>query len=403
MKIREKYRNLNKWIRAAIMILLLAAFCASAFFIDAVRRDPNFFVRHFSGSLKLNKTKELSFRSDKKYLIGGGSFPVLAFRPEESGEYTITISDIKCDDSVYLKLMVMDRELSDYISEDNSDDPGSDLSGTALFSADTVYYVVIDAGDTEDRESFEGSFNITAAEAAEDEAPPEISAGETVRIKVSEDSRSAVVFRPEESAFYRFDTMLAGASDGGGFSGIASVTDENGKAQDLYESICYLEEGTEYQVWVDTEETKSLTTEVDVSCLKVGTETMKGGEKISIAGESVIEYTASASGPLAVWSVSDGDPHATVYDESGTPVSTDNDSGEAFSGNAKDLALVLNAVKGSRYFIYVGGDFSGCEINSGTYTGDGTSLGPDTVDAASEDESAEAETTEAESKEAENQ
>ena len=393
MKIKERYRKLNKWIRAGIIVLLLAGFSSAMFFIAAVKNDPNFFMRHFSGRLKLNETKELTFKSDKKYHGGRSNFPVLCFRPEESGEYTITISDIKSDEGVYLKLIVMDAEMSDLISEDNSDDPGSDLSGTALFSSDTMYYVVIEADTSEEKESFEGSFSLTASEAVHDDGPPEIAAGETVRVEVTDDSMYALVFRPEETGFDRFDTMIVKASDEGGFSGVGSVTDENGKEQKQFEGISRLTEGKVYYIGVDTEETKDAkkAVEVDVSCKKIGQVTDEDGGKISISDETVIVYTASSSDPAAIWSVSDGDPRATVYDQNGTPVSMDNDSGEPFSGNAKDFALVLDPEKGARYYIYVGGEFSSCEISTGEYTGDGTSLGPDTV-TVSDQENEEAET-----------
>ena len=51
----------------------------------------------------------------------------------------------------------------------------------------------------------------------------------------------------------------------------------------------------------------------------------------------------------------------------------------------------MDPEKGVKYYIYVGGEFTSCEINTGEYTGDGTSLGPDTV-AVSAQESAETET-----------
>ena len=68
-----------------------------------------------------------------------------------------------------------------------------------------------------------------------------------------------------------------------------------------------------------------------------------------------------------------------MYDQGGFPAGSDNDSGEAFSGNAKDLALVFEAEKGKRYRIFVSGEFSACKIGTALYTGDGTSLGPDSI------------------------
>ena len=239
MKIKEKYRNLNRWIRAAIILALLALFCGGSVFVAAFKNDPNFAMMHFHGKLKLNETKALTYSSDKKGIGRRRSgFPVLYFEPEKNGEYTFTLSDIKSEEGVYLKLMVMDEELSDYINEDNSSagDDGNGqqtdtLSGTALLNADTGYYVVVEAGETTVHESYEGSFNITVTEAEEDKGLPEITAGATVRIPVNADSRSGVMFRPEEEGFYRFATMIA--DDPSGFSSVSAVTTEEGENIDV--------------------------------------------------------------------------------------------------------------------------------------------------------------------------
>ena len=377
----------NKWLRVIISLVLLAVLCGVSFVIDAVRHDPNFVIRHFAVKLAQDKTIEISYSSDKKYQGGRMYVRAMYFVPEESGEYTFTLSDIRSDQGVYLKLIVMDKELSDYVSIDNqpdkagsgSEEEGNTLSGTALLNSGSTYYVCVDVEDTLESGDFAGSFAVTVSAAVQDDGPPEVAAGDKVRISVSPESQSCALFKPDVSSFYRFDTMTVGAMKDSVSSEVEAVKDSKGADIDLYGGICCLEAGEEYSVWIECDNAENKSAEVDVSCTALELIDADKYGTIGISSETLIRYMASAADPVAVWSVSDGDPRAEVYDRNGIPVSMDNDSGEAFSGNVHDFALVFYPDKGGSYYIYIGGEFDEGELSMAPYIGDGSSLGYDSV------------------------
>lgn len=146
------------------------------------------------------------------------------------------------------------------------------------------------------------------------------------------------------------------------------------------------EVGKTYYVWVGVDETTRKSSEVELSCRKMDSETASGLCSIEINGETVIVYTAEANMPLMISSSSDGDPNVVMYDNEGFMLRKDDDSGGVVSGNPKDFALGFNAEKGKTYRICINGEFTKCTVTVQEYKGDGTE--PDSG-AAAENEEAE--------------
>ena len=396
-----------EWI---IVIAVLALLCIGAYVIDSIRHDPVFMLKMSSIELNADETVEITYSSDKSYLDGRTFIPVMHFSPDETKEYTFIVSDIDNsydddkdnandndkgsddDRDACLILNVIDEDFADYITVGADDDQGDSdkagiqnvLSGTALLNADKDYYVIVEAAGISELSEFAGSFSITVAEAKKQEQPPVLEEGESVRISAGRNDQKAVLFIPDETGYYRFDSTIAGRKTGYGNSEITSVTDEDGGETDLHGGICHLESGKNYYVWVGIDDMDVDELDVLVSCSSVEHTDAEGRMTVNVSDDAVIEYTALSDIPIAVWSVSDGDPYARVFDMEGFPVNTDNDSGGSFSDNEHDFALVLVPEQGKKYIIFVGGSFDNCEVNIADYIGDGTSLGPDTVFADSD-------------------
>ena len=133
-----------------------------------------------------------------------------------------------------------------------------------------------------------------------------------------------------------------------------------------------MEKGKKYYVWAGVNETTRKSSEVELSCRKMGSGAAGGLCSIEINGETVIEYTAEANMPLMISSSSDGDPDVVMYDSDGFMLRKDSDSGGVVSGNPKDFALGFHAEKGKVYRICINGEFTQCTVTVQEYKGDGT-------------------------------
>ena len=382
-------KSKQKKIKTTVMVLiigavLIAALYAGSFAVDRIMHDPNFEMRYLSKTIKLDETKKVSYESSLLYPGNTVHIPILCFKPAESASYTVTISNIQSEKGVYLKLSVMDSKLTDFVYADNiprgkdkNDDPV--ISGSAHLSKGKKYYIVTDAGGKLKNGSISGTFDITVSKTPEDDGPDEIKEGETVSVTIEPNENTSLSFTPETDGYYRFESVITGKRAVAGFSGIGSISSASGEEIGEFGGIAYLEAGTEYYVVINTDEAENRIVKAAVSCTEVGQQTAEDHCTLDITGETVIEYTAGSTELTAVWSESEGDPYAVVYDAQGVPVGTDNSSGEAFSGNKKDFALVFQAKNHKKYHIFVGGKSDACKISISSYTGDGTTLDPDSV------------------------
>ncbi len=363
-----------------VISVLLIVITAALMLYDAVRTDPNFILKKTTIVLSEGKTESITFGNSRKFITGRSRVPVFSFIPDETAEYDFEITDISSDADVFLTMNVTDRHLTDYIAADNADDPASDVTGTAYLTEGTRCFIVIDPVCADEDKKYKGSFSITITKAAEEMPPAEITLDEAAVITVNADEQTAAVFRPEETGYYRFVSEVVSANEKSAYSGITSVTSSDSKEVKVTEGICDLEEGKEYYIWVTTEEASGKTADVKVSCKRIDIMKAEKPGSFPIVRDTIIQFKATETIPLAVYSESDGDITATAYDSNRFPVSSDDDSGELISGNPKDFALVFQAQEKNVYWIFAEGSFTDCRIVITRYTGDGTSIGPQDIE-----------------------
>ena len=339
-------------------------------------------MKHSLRNLTLDESKDIKYTYKSETVINRRPVHVYKFKPEESASYTFTISDIKCEsESADLVLNVMDQDMADCMQLDtyySYDEAEGSASDSVLLSRKNTYYVIVDVIPGIEDEKFKGSFKLTVTKTPEEEKDPELTCEEPVVIKAGANENGGVIFKPAEEGFYKFETTIVTQTETG-FSDISSVTSSDGKEVELYEGIGYLYSGTEYNVMVSVDDIKAKNTDVKVSCRLINSMIAESNADIETQDESIVYYTADRSGQLVIYTSSDGDPKASVYDENGYPVGNDDNSGAVLSDNEKDYAIVLNAEKGKHYYIYTSGKFSTCTIKFGLYTGDGTSFTPDDI------------------------
>ena len=395
----------RKIIKLLIFFILLCLLIFGLWLYDTVRNDPNYLIKKSSSvlyELHEDQPKKVSFTYKSSGLLGKMSKPVFSFKPSESAEYTFSVTDISTEDDVYMQLDVMNGKLTNYLVSDNFESGDrTTVSGSAYLTEGTECMVIVQPVTKEEKDSFSASYTLTVSKAAEDIEPAEVTLDEKATVTVGKDEQVSVLFRPGETGYYRFASRIVSKDDSSGSSDIMSITSSDGKEIKTYEGICILEEDKDYYVWVSADEIKGKSTDVRVSCKKIESLTAEDKGAYSIAGETIIEYKADADTPLAIYSVSDGNTKASVYDSKGFPVSSDDDSGESLSGNEKDFAIVIQPQSGKKYYIYVGGKFTDSMVYITDYIGDGTSIGPEDILPVGPAETADDENPETEQSDAE--
>ncbi|MBR2546889.1 MAG: hypothetical protein IKF07_01675 [Eubacterium sp.] len=386
MQKAEKKRIIHL-VRGLIIISVVSGVLyAASFAIDMIRSDPNFEIKHTTKTIKTDETIRIKYKSSRRFVGNRTYIPAICFKPKESSSYTFTISDIKSDKGVYLKVNVMDSKLSGYVYDDNiprgkkgRKKADKDLTGSALLNKGKKYYIIVDIVQEAEHGKFSGSFDLTVTKTPKEDGPQEIKVAEKVRVEVEPNENASVLFTPDESGYYRFESVITGKRAVAGFSGIASVISDAGDEKEVFGGISYLDSGTDYYVTINTDDTENRKIKADISCTRLQLIQTDAHGTVDITGETLIEYTAPYSETAALWSESDGDPQAVVYDRQSVPLNSDNNSGKEFSGNKSDFALIFQTEKFNKYRIFIGGTFDSCKVSIGCYTGDGSTLGPEDV------------------------
>ena len=384
--------------RRKIIVILgvtAAVFITALVLVSCLGRaaDPNKVIRKLAKEMVEGEEYGGDFKRSPDWMGEAACMTVYSFTPEESAEYTFTAKGTALSDNVEMEFYVVDEAMSELIKGDNyggdeeAPAQSDSMEGTGFLTKGQKYYVVVEAfsEDSSGLESFKDSFRISVAKAG-DGAPEEIKAGGKVRLRLNKDQQACAVFIPEESAFYDFDTEIVSKDAATGFSSIYSIADEDGTAPVVTDGICPMEAGRTYYIWVGVDETTKKSSEVELSCTMMASETAEGICTIEVSGKTVIEYTADANAPLMISSSSDGDPKVVMYDSEGFLLREDDNSGAAVSDNPLEFALGFNAERNKVYRICVDGDFTQCKVIIQVYKGDGTS--PDSVDDAENGEDA---------------
>ena len=386
-----KINKTVKIILAVLAALIIIAIVVVAFLVHI--GDPNRMLKNYATEVTEGEEYPGKFKNVLKMdrvVICMTSFK---FTPEESAEYTFAANGEAISNSVGMDMFVMDEDLSELFEAANYGDddeaPESDsMEGTTFLTKGQLYYVTVDvfSDDAAGMDAFKESFRFSVSKAGDGE-PEELKTGESIRLKLNKDQQACAMFKPEETSFYNFDTSIVSKDANAGFSSIYDITGEDQTSMIVTDGVCFMEKGKTYYVWVGVDETTRKSSEVELSCRKMGAEAAGGLCSIEINGETVIEYTAEANMPLMISSTSDGDPNAVMYDSEGFMLRKDDDSGGIVSGNPHDFALGFNAEKGKTYRICVNGEFTQCTVNIQEYKGDGTE--PDSGAAAEADDGTE--------------
>ena len=371
-----KMRKIIKTILAVLAVIIIAVAAIAACAARVV--DPNKLLKKYAPEIVAGEEYGADFQWKPDYMGESACMTALRFTPDESAEYTFTASCTE-DKKVEIDMYVLDESLSELLAADNygSDemsDAVSDIAeGTVFLTSGRLYYVVVEGYSEDEKalDSFKGSFRFSVNKAG-DGAPAEVKAGESVTLKLNRDQQACAMFVPEETAFYDFDTGIVSRDASAGFSSIYDITSEDQTSLVVTDGICYMEAGKTYYIWVAVDETTKKSSEVELSCSRMESETASGICSIEVSGKTVIEYTADANVPLMISSSSDGDPDVVMYDSDGFMLRKDDDSGGPVSGNPQDFALGFNAEKRKVYRICVDGEFTQCTVIIQVYRGDGS-------------------------------
>lgn len=357
------YIAMKKYLIIAVLIGVLAG--AGLFVYLQLMSAQAFIVKRTASEITVDEPQELSFSYGKRDDIK--RLNAFRFVPEESGEYRFTVTDIVNDSTAGMGLYVMNGDLTDYLVMDNysAEETGGvpeDLEGDAFLEKGQKCYILTVVIGSENTGTFEGSARVSVTPRPEEE-PEELKENDKIKLNIEADSQSCAVFRPSESAYYRFDTIITTADASMGFSSVTSVTSDDEMKIPLTEGIAWLEEGRTYHIWAEVSETGGGTSDVVLSCRRMETLQASGTCELEIEEESLIEYQAESDGYLVVYSVSGGNPAGLIYENPGITIRTDdNNSQKLFSDNGKDFAMVFRSSKDSNYRIGVYGKIRKCKV-----------------------------------------
>lgn len=372
-------------IRFLIALVVMLAIIAAVVFV-VLSRQHNLLTKLTAKDIAEDQTVDVDFwreaiiwDSDNGTGFSGNKIPVFKFTPAESDQYSISITEIESDEPVNVLMSSMNRDFEDYASVENydndSDTATDNCTADVTLQAGHECFIMIDVAPSDSSvERCSGSFKLTVKKAPEEEKLPEIVVGESVTVKVGRQVQSAAMFMPPKTGYYRFNTSIDPKLKSTGYSMISSVTTQGRKSIGVTDGICFLEEGKEYFIWVSVYETNRKKTPVMLSCIGMDTVTVNEKGKVHITGNTVIEYRPEKKGNIAVYSVSEGDPKALIYEQESFPLRTDDDTDASLSANPNDFAVAFTAGPSNLYRICIFGDPGECDIVITDYIGDGSTL-----------------------------
>lgn len=303
-----------KTILKIILIIIAILVVALIVMYNIYRKDPNILLTHFTKQLKLNEAKDISFKYDSSKVISRRKIiPVFMFDPEDDSPYKFTISNIETDENVHLSMNVCDIDLNDYISTEQVDENGN-LTGTEYFSAGTKCFIIVSPVSLDETEKYSGSFTIEVTKSTEDELT-KAKVAESVYLTLRQDEKTSLMFTPPETGFYRFTPSIESKGEESGYAYVDSIKTGNNKEVKQSGGICWLEKDQFYYIWISTNDLSNLTANVSVICEKMDTINVDSPASNKITNDTIIVFKAPEDGNYAVYSQSDGNTDAAVYDE----------------------------------------------------------------------------------------
>ena len=372
---------MNKRIRIAIAVLLIAAAAGTALYLY-LDKYTNVIEKLTAVEIKEGQADSISFHYKGEDVLRIKS---RCFVPEESGEYLFTVSDIDAGNAA-VGLYVANEDFTEYMIAENyipGEDDEKEISASTYLQKGAKCYIstVLISMEDETATPFDGSFSLMVSKKPEYTEPPLLTPEEDALLVIKPEDRACARFIPEETGYYRFDTSIVSDDASTGFSSISSIISPDNLKTQITEGISYLETGKEYYIWVTVHETTGGESDVSLSVKPMNLLKISGACEITLTEDTMLEYHAEGSDYMAVYSASDGNPNALIYEKAGFAVRTDEDGEDSLSDNEKDFAMVFSQKDGSNYCIGVYGDLgTGCKVTIVPYTGDGSSLTLDDVD-----------------------
>ena len=356
------------------LIILLTAFAvlaAGAAAYSRLVKDPNFIIKHSSKRISEDNPVKVSYDLGHLIYLTDKRLPVYIFTPSEDSEYTFTLTDIRSDTDDALIISVTDRSFSDYMTANNlsGEDEAAEgiVEGKAFLRKGRRYYIFTDASSDGERRH-KGSFVMTVT-GTEEAEPPEISMDQKVKLRIGAGEQADIRFVPPETGYYRFDSRIVSGSGSAGFSSVVGASAaQDDTALPVTDGICWMEEGVEYYLQVSVDEISARSAEAEVRCSSIGSVSLDDEGSVVLESDAMIIYTAGKTGRMVIYSESDGDPEADVYDGDGFELRSDDDSGKEFDGGKKDFAVMIDVEKGQTYHIFVHGSFGKCDVKAMSYT-----------------------------------
>lgn len=383
----------KKYLIIAVLIAALAG--AGVFACLRLLNDPEFVVKRTATEIREDEPQELSFSYGKRDDIK--RLPAFWFIPEKSGEYRFSVTDIVNDSTASMGLYVANEDFTDYLVLDNyaAEETGGipeDLTGDTFLEKGQKCYVMTVVIGGADTGAFDGSVRVNVS-LRPDEEPEELKVNDKVTLSIKADGQSCALFRPEESAYYRFRTMITTDDASMGFSSVAYISSDDEIRIPVTEGIAWLEADRDYHIWAEVSETGGGTSKVVLSCRRMETMQASGTCELEIGDSTLIEYQAEEDGYFAVYSVSKGNPAGLIYEKPGFVLRADNNNAQKlFSENGKDFAMVFRSEKGHNYSIGVYGVIRKCKIVVEPYVTEE----PETEETEAGEEETEGEVTEGE-------
>ena len=329
-------------------------------------------------SVNIGETQSISFRYSSLEDVNETTCD-LTFTPEESGMYTISVSDLNGSDNVFVTTEVTDAQNyfgnastaeHRYTDEDESNLPYDLFDGSSckvFLSGGNTYNISMTADilESEDSDTYEaedptvefsGSYNLTVSgETDLSDLVPEAAEGEEKTLAVSEGDAGCFCFTPEKTGTYRIDL-----SSNGTLGDILILKDMK-DAVSFNGELCDLEAGEKYYFITSLSEGSDTGADAEIRFTASGLESEDLGtdEPVTVTGDTSINYTATDDG-MQIIKVEGGTvEQITVFDQNGDTIA------------AGDGDVVFETQKNEKYRILCTGCNGEISVSVSAYNEDG--------------------------------
>lgn len=265
---------------------------------------------------------------------------VYRFIPDTSGIYNLEVS-IPEDYSENTYISIIDQNantLNEY-----PDTTAGMIMGQQYF---LVFYTETENSDKEVSFEITGTLKLVTDEFEFDE----LQEGEN-EFTIEAESEKAAVFIPAESSYYSFDAHCLDSEHGTAV--IDTVLREGETDVSGTQGLYYMEEGYPYLIIYGAYETGTKEADVCIDIEAFDVVELKDQDMITTKKNVILKYTAKSNEAVLVYSVSDSDPRAVVYNQDYDVVAQNSDADGELSDNEHDFALLVYAEENKDYYIVV--------------------------------------------------